>query len=251
MASQRRERRQEDDGGDGTPGWIVSWTDMVTLLLSFFVLLQSIAVEKSDRLFELGRGSFLRALSGFGIPDWIYGQEPPMPSKQFKRVKHPMEQRERQPRDRVIDAEAEHIRQVFANLRDEVETETSDESERPVRTDALAVTFPDGGAELQAGQRESLADYADTLRENLTAPGTRIHVIGLAPDGGSPAERSVLSARRARSAEAVLQRELSDELSSGRLQLHSWGAANDGMWCRRAGVSPGGAQLVIMVTESE
>ena len=40
-------KKNPDDGKPKVPGWIVSFSDMITLLLAFFVLLQSFA--KRDR----------------------------------------------------------------------------------------------------------------------------------------------------------------------------------------------------------
>ncbi|MGC9453845.1 MAG: flagellar motor protein MotB [Phycisphaerae bacterium] len=251
MAGRERQSRPDDDNSNDTPSWIVSWTDMVTLLLSFFVMLQSMAVEKSDMLFQIGCGSFLRAVSGFGIPDWVYGHEPPMPSRQYKRVRHPMERREEARRDRVIDAEAERIRELFVQLRNQVKTEANDLSERPLRYDALDVRFAAGESEADEAQRESLLDYADTLKRNLAGRRINIYVVGLAPEVTASGERAVVSARRALSAANVLGQALAAETAGGLWELHSWGAVDGSGLCRRAGVSAGGTQLVVMITEAK
>ena len=63
-------KRQEEEA-EGAPAWIVSFADMITLLLAFFVLLQSFAQEQDPELFHQGQGSFRRSISGFGIPDLL------------------------------------------------------------------------------------------------------------------------------------------------------------------------------------
>lgn len=250
MAGRERKSPRDDDNSGGTPGWIVSWTDMVTLLLSFFVMLQSMAVEKSDMLFQIGRGSFMRAISGFGIPDWLHGHEPPMPRRQYKKVMHSMEKREASREDRVIDAEAEQIRELFMKLRSQIETKTSDLSEQHLRSDAVEVRFGQGKADFDEAQRELLVDYADNLRRNLTGRRIRIYAVGLAPDVSSPSERAKVAALRGRSAEEVLHRVLAAEIDSGRWELGSWGAAEGASVSRQAGVAPGEAQLVLVIMEA-
>ncbi|MFP3936913.1 MAG: flagellar motor protein MotB [Phycisphaerae bacterium] len=249
MAGRERKPSRDEDSSNGTPGWIVSWTDMVTLLLSFFVMLQSMAVEKSDMLFQIGRGSFIRAISGFGIPDWLHGHEPPMPSRQYKKVMHSMEKREASRRDRVIDAEAERIRELFMELRSQIETETSDSHERHLRSDALEVRFTEVKSDLGEAQRELLVNYADNLRRNLSGRRIRIYAVGLAPDVPSPAERAKVAALRARSAEKVLHRVMTAEIDTGQWELGSWGAADGASISRQAGVVPGEAQIIVVVME--
>ncbi len=250
MPNRLPQRRQDEDDSGGTPGWIVSWTDMVTLLLSFFVMLQSMAVERSDELFQIGRGAFLRAVSGFGIPGLLYGDDPQMPAQEHKKVKHSMEPTEDVRRDRTIDAEAEEIRQLFMELRNQVETETSDYPERPLRVDELPVRFKDGQAELGRDQQESVADYADTLKRNLAGRRIRVYAVGLADDVSAPSERMVVAARRARAVEEVLQSEFSEQTEGGSWQLRSWGAADGGAFSRQAGVTPGSAQMFVVVSEA-
>ena len=65
----RRKRRKSNDEGGATLGWIVTWSDLVTLLLTFFVLMTSMAnFEDSAKIqaaVESIRAGFdVRLLSG-------------------------------------------------------------------------------------------------------------------------------------------------------------------------------------------
>lgn len=52
----------------GAPAWMVSFGDMMTLILTFFILLVSLSKELSEGLVAKGVGSFLVALRSFGLP---------------------------------------------------------------------------------------------------------------------------------------------------------------------------------------
>ena len=51
----------------GAPAWMVSCGDMMTLILTFFILLVSMSREQHEGLVAIGVGSFLVALRSFGL----------------------------------------------------------------------------------------------------------------------------------------------------------------------------------------
>ena len=55
--------RREKKGGDGAPGWILTYGDMVTLLMAFFVMLFAMSEVKAEK-FE----AFLSGLAAFDNP---------------------------------------------------------------------------------------------------------------------------------------------------------------------------------------
>jgi chemotaxis protein MotB len=60
----------------GAPAWMVSFGDMMTLILTFFILLVSMSKERQEGLVASGVGSFLIAIRSFGMPGLLdEGQE--------------------------------------------------------------------------------------------------------------------------------------------------------------------------------
>ena len=53
---------------EGAPAWMVSFGDMMTLILTFFILLVSMSKEQDIGLVASGVGSFLVAVRSFGLP---------------------------------------------------------------------------------------------------------------------------------------------------------------------------------------
>ena len=64
-----------DDEGGGAPAWMISFGDMMTLILTFFILLVSMSKEQQEGLVATGVGSFLVALRSFGLPGVLDASE--------------------------------------------------------------------------------------------------------------------------------------------------------------------------------
>ncbi|MFO8014495.1 MAG: flagellar motor protein MotB [Phycisphaerae bacterium] len=223
MSLARKQRKSEKKG---TPAWLVSFTDMITLLLSFFILLQAFSTTRDPELFQRGQGGFRRAIEGFGIPNWLWGK-PDAPRRSFMLRKHPVaEAPENLDRRRIIDAEDEKIRRVFQDLRRLHQMEASDYDGPPARLLATPIVFDPGADRLRPRDRTYLADFAAELRGR---PGAVLmYVIGLAPDAADRPDRWALSARRAAAVRACLRKHLPKRLRENGTSVDSWGAGTAG-----------------------
>lgn len=246
--SQVRKKTVTPDDDDDVPLWLVSFTDMITLLLSFFVLLQSIAHIKDPDLFFIGQGSFRRAVQNFGIPYWLEGYPDSVP-RSFIRPKFTMEE---DPNDytksRLLDAEDEKIREIFDRIRQEIETDVHDHAEETIEIRPTAVQFQGHRINVSPESRRELVRVAEQLRTGLGDRKVKIYVVGLAPDQPDGSVRWMVSARRARAVEAVLQRILARQLHTGRWTLHSIGAGTSRRWQETFTVSGSPTHIAIVVT---
>jgi flagellar motor protein MotB len=246
--SQVRKKTVTPDDDDDVPLWLVSFTDMITLLLSFFVLLQSIAHIKDPDLFFIGQGSFRRAVQNFGIPYWLEGYPDSVP-RSFVRPKFTMEEDPNNyTKARLLDAEDEKIREIFDQIRQEIETDVYTNGEETIEIRPTQVQFQGHRINVSPESRRELVRVAEELRTGLGGRRVKVYVIGLAPDQPAGTVRWMVSARRARAVEAVLQRILARQLQSGTWTLHSLGAGTSRRWQETFTVSGSPTHIAIAVT---
>ncbi len=60
-------KKREEDTKAQVPGWMVSFGDMMTLILTFFILLVSLSKERQMGLVAKGVGSFVTHMQSFGL----------------------------------------------------------------------------------------------------------------------------------------------------------------------------------------
>ena len=235
----------------GNPSWLVSFADMVTLLLSFFIMLQAFSTRQDPELFGLGQGGFKRAISRLGLPDWLFGLPEKVPLDHLDR-KSPMEEdpENEAPLD-VIDADDEKIRKLFQELSRLRRTEVGDQWGGPARWLATPIRFAPSDIRLQDAGKEFLKGFARDLRHYSGSGAPRVSVVGLAPDAPSPKDRWILSARRAKAVEAFLMTVLPKELMNRGMEIDSWGGGGGEHWYGAARQQPQQAFVVLALMQSQ
>lgn len=237
-----------EDSGEKVPLWIISFADMITLLLAFFVMLQTMAQSKDATLFGASRDSFKRAISGLGIPDLLLGKQSG-PQLDYKKLKYPTEE-ETEPAKpaRVIDADDDGIRKIFNEMSNEMEGNTSNAEEKVLHTTPVAVTFAADGS-VDAAGKEMLSGLAAYLQQSLHPESVRIYAIGLARDKSSPREQWQTSARRASQAADVLKEQLGGASSPWTIQ--AWGSGASGQVLQSVGQVTEKTTIVVVVMETK
>jgi len=238
------------DGGEKVPLWIISFADMITLLLAFFVMLQSLSTERD--LAYGGREaseSFRRAIQGLGIPDLLLGQQ----VAEFDQLR-PTHFAEADPAPdqadhrRVLGDEA--IRATFAAVEKAMAVRSTRLTEVTISKKIVSGAFAPGSAELTREGREAIESYVRAARDARWDRPTRVYVIGVVSETLPPPRAWELAARRAAAAQRVLEPLTSELERQGRWLVCSHGNLEVERWREAYGADVEKAHLLLAVTEA-
>ena len=139
----------------GAPGYMVSFGDMMTLILCFFILLVSMSKERSAGLMAKGVSSFIISRKSMGLTGIMDAHEKQAVHEEVRR-------RFNLPPEEDPERRAEH---KMASHKELLRAETLEamEPRREVRTPRVA-TFGNASAELTAAGTEYLDKIAESLR---------------------------------------------------------------------------------------
>ncbi|MBN1943966.1 MAG: OmpA family protein [Phycisphaerae bacterium] len=232
-----RSPKPPEDDNQGVPAWVVSFSDMITLLLSFFVLLQAFAQEQHPDLFSMGRGSFESVIHNFGLPVWKQGRNQNFKREWFTR-RYSDEPAEEQTRP-IINAEEERLQRLFQEVKDRFDNASAEMTVIPLRVEVSPVRFADGSSKLNRAAKQYLNQLAVDLKNNVSPEDSDVYLVGLAPEQSGSQKQWILSTRRAQAAEAFLRKKLEGQGQSW--SLYSWGGG------RSFGRFPEGTYLGLVV----
>ena len=234
----KRPRLTIEDGGPKVPGYIVTFSDMVTLLLTFFVMLLSLAQVQDPELFDSGRDAFIQSIRYIGL-GVLFGKKE-MPRFGEIKIKHSIDNPDETSVRRTVDAKAEELRRILEKLKQTTTIVSSQIIADRTNFSIAKVRFSPGRVELDEPARKFLRGFCLDLQQNAGRKPVELYVLGLASDGKSEKDKWLLSARRARTVADFLRDTLSlagagqsrSDLTGGqsRWPVYSWGAGPGGDW---------------------
>jgi len=227
-----------EEKGECAPLWIISFADMISLLMAFFVMLLTMATAKSGRLCNEGEGvfektlyGFRRSIEGFGVPG-LFGSAGEVADFDSTRVYYPISDSNDSGVLRTIDAAEERIRREFLRLERHTRTYEAQVQGRNPNFLVPPITFATGQWTLDAPAQQHLSDFLANLKGVGPLKGLTVYVVGLASDEPDPRRQWSLSARRAEAAAQFLREGLPPNAGC---RIFSWGAAAGGDWVKQDG----------------
>jgi len=220
-----RQKQVTEEEGPNVPAYIVTFSDMTTLLLTFFVMLLSLAHVQDPELFNKGRDSFVQSMRNLGL-GMLYNRKRAPKFGQVK-IKYFIETPDKLFTGRSIHAKEEEIRRVFKNLSRSMKTLPSQIVAQKTNFSITNIRFPPGQATLNEPAKRFLTEFCLDLQQGSGSRPIKLYVLGLAGDVPNETQQWILSARRAHAAADFLQDTLA---SASNWPVYSWGAGPGGDW---------------------
>jgi outer membrane protein OmpA-like peptidoglycan-associated protein len=237
-----------EEKGECAPLWIISFADMISLLMAFFVMLLTMASAKSGKLCNVGEGIFERTLYGFkrsiqelGLPG-LFGAADEGLYFDSQKTYYPVSGGDEGATGRTIDAREERTRRTFNRLSRGAKTYNSQIQGRRPDFVVVPVRFEQGQSALDDAGRQFLRGFITNLQESAAAEKMSLYVVGLASQEASEKQQWLVSAKRA---EAVADFLRSNKPDNTRWSIFAWGAGAGGDWA--AADSPVYSQSHILI----
>ncbi|MEJ5259273.1 MAG: flagellar motor protein MotB [Anaerohalosphaeraceae bacterium] len=236
-----RKKNQPSSSG-GAPAWIVTYSDMVTLLLTFFVMLLSMAsYQVEQHKFLAGTNSFRRALTDLGLSGFL------IENKSSQEFEHPkptynIDEGKDEEKDRSIDARTEILRRILFEIERKMKISPSQIDGVSKTFLPMKIRFAPGSAALDDKAKKDLQTAWNQICISVTGREAMLYILGLAADEKTPAAQFTLSARRAKAVKDYLE---TLNPSDKKIPIFCWGAGRGGEWTSRNGLITPQTQILI------
>lgn len=237
-----RKSQKTEDRGPCVPSYIVTFSDIVTLLLTFFVMLLSFATVKDEGLFHQGRDSFVESINLLGLG--FFTGKKPKPRFSYHKPKYTVTEPDENFDGRTLNAMEEQARRDFKQLQRSMKTMPSQITGKQKNLAVTNIRFLSSDAAIDKSAQRYLTKFASDLAENPNLKNIKLCVIGVAADATTDRECFLLSAKRAKAAADFLN---SAFAAKNRCPIYSWGAARGGPWLGQSSFAYAQAQILIAV----
>ena len=246
-----------EEKGECAPLWIISFADMISLLMAFFIMLMTMSTTDKGILGNEGAGIFEETLYGFkktiatlGVPELFggiqgsFGSAEDVLSFDSRRTYYSISDGNDTAANRTIDAHEERIRRIFNRLDRRVKTFKPQIYGSQPDFIVTPIAFERGQDTLDESARQFLNKFIADLYESSMSDKLNLYVVGLAPQETSEKQRWILSVKRAQAVADFLTNNLPPGTD---WSIYSWGTGSGGDWVKKDGPISEQSQILISV----
>lgn len=235
-------KKTSEKAQGGAPAYIVTFSDMITLLLTFFVLLLAMADEQNESLYTDGQTAFKRAVAGFGLSGILFSKTD---GSHFDHplVKYRVSKGNDEVEDRSIDSETEMLRRVIIDLEYLMEISPSQITASSKTFTAIDIHFEPGSWKLNESAKQYLNKYSRQIQENFVNQPLAFYVVGMAGSEKPGKQQWAVSGNRA---QAVADH-LKNKFSENAWPVYCWGVGPGGDWTGSSGFISKKSQVAVVM----
>jgi hypothetical protein len=214
---------------------------MVTLLLTFFVMLLSLSSVQDPELFNIGRDSFVESIENFGL-GILFGRTL-NPNFGKSKIEYFINNPDKFPDTRTIDAKREETRRIFKKVSRSMSTMPSQIVAKTTNFSVTNIHFSLGDATLNESAKRFLTEFYLGLQQEPNPLSLKLYVLGLADDAPTEKAQWILSAKRAQAVADFLK----ETPLGSNCPVYSWGAGPGGNWVGQDSPASKQSQILISV----
>jgi chemotaxis protein MotB len=241
----RIKRQAVQESSPKVPGYIVTFSDMVTLLLTFFVMLLTLAEVQDPALFNKGRDSFVESIRYIGL-GVLFGRKD-TPDLGTVKLKYFTPEPDDSFARRSIDANQEKARRLFQRLTTLMTAIPSQIVADETHFVLVNVRFSPGQATLSEAAKNYLTEFCHDLQQDRGSEAIKLYILGLSDDESTEKQQWILSAERAHAAADFIRDNLSSARQGRGWPVYSWGAGPGGEWQGRNSLISKQSHILIAV----
>ncbi len=219
-------KKKVEDDGPKVPGYIVTFSDMVTLLLTFFVLLLSMANTQDDAKFHKGQASIKRAIATMGLAGFLPSKREDTPTK-YAPIKYSVDMEEDQKENVETKDQYQTLRDTIFRLESLVTVSPSQIVGTEPIFETIGLKFNTGTAELSPQMHQKLKNFSIDLAASLSESRTIIYIVGFCKDYNNLNKNLAISSLRAKLVTDSLKKTIHQ---NPYLDIYYWGAGSGGDW---------------------
>ena len=239
-------RAKAEQKAPKVPAYIVTFSDMVTLLLTFFVMLLTLAKVQDPELFNTGRDAFRLSIRNYGL-GMLFGRRV-SPDLGEVKTKYFIKESDKIVELRTIDARREDVRRKLKKIKHSMDTMPSQIVAKTTNFSVTNISFSPGDTVLNKPAENFLKRFCLDLQQSAPVGAVRLYVLGLAGQERTEQSQWILSAKRAQAAADFLNRSLPSELN---WPVYSWGAGPGGHWISQKSAASSHSQILIAVLRAD